>query len=171
MSKSKTIQENFLRPMLTAYGSPQTEDHEAFFEMFKRSLGEFSDSELAAAADHITKTNRFHSWPTLPEAMAACRKARADCARSSDTPPAGTPGTGWRISDSGRRWFQIEKGSPEFTAWMAFYRSNGWRGFASACEATGRTWVAGPSTMTDGPGMIAHLERERPSASRDHQFA
>lgn len=77
---------------------------------------------------------------------------------SDEIPKAGVPGTGWRMSDSGKRWFQIERGTPEFAEWMRYFKSNGKGQFARFAVKHGRTWVTGQSVAEFGPSMLAHID-------------
>lgn len=80
----------------------------------------------------------------------------------TDAPLAGVKGTGWRRSDRGRKWYQIEPPSPEFKAWMRFYRDNGRIQFALAAIALKRTWVLGASPNEHGGAMLAYLDANQP---------
>lgn len=78
-------------------------------------------------------------------------------------PEANVPGTGWRISSSsGRKWFRIEKGSPEFLEWMKFYRAAGKQNLANfIMKSGGFTFVAGPSVKEFGGAQIAFLNQSQ----------
>lgn len=72
--------------------------------------------------------------------------------------PAGFKGTGWRVSESGERWYQIEPGSPEWSAWMAFFSENGRKGQVAIAKLQRRTWVSGPSPISHGAAMLAWID-------------
>lgn len=84
-----------------------------------------------------------------------------------DTPEADTKGTGWRESESGKRWFRIERGSREFDAWMKFYRDNKKDKFAKVCEKVGMTFVLGPSPLEHGGAMLGYLKDNRPKGASE----
>lgn len=75
-------------------------------------------------------------------------------------PSADVKGTGWRVSgSSGRRWYRIEKGSPDFEQWKSFYRKNGKADFAAVIDKCGYSFVLGPSPMQHGDMQLAFLNQ------------
>ena len=151
---------NFLDRLLAVYGEPKSDAPELFAKEYARVLEGFEPKELAMAADRILESFKFGHWPKINDCVAACEAARRDIAMQSagGIPVSGTKGTGWRMSDSGKKWFQIDRGSPEFAAWMQYFRANGRGPFADFVTNYGRTWTTGASPMESGPAMLAILD-------------
>lgn len=81
-------------------------------------------------------------------------------------PAADTKGTGWRISGrSGKRWFRIEKGSPEYNEWIKFYRNMGKGDLAAVIEKMGFSFVFGPSPTQHGSAQMMFLNQQQQDAS------
>lgn len=72
---------------------------------------------------------------------------------AENLPSADVKGTGWRVSEnSGRKWYRIERGSPEFVNWMKFFRLNGKQSFANFVLKYGHTFVMGPDPLSGSYG-------------------
>lgn len=80
----------------------------------------------------------------------------------NDLPAADVKGTGWRVSGStGRKWFRIQFGSPEFTEWVKYYRVMGKQDFANVILKTGYSFVLGPSVSEHGAAQINYLNQNQ----------
>ncbi len=66
-----SVQDQVLSRFLTLYGEPKTDNLEAFFDEYERSLGHFSAEVLRRAANRVIDEQVFKAWPTPGE----CRKA------------------------------------------------------------------------------------------------
>lgn len=154
----------FVDRLGAVFGPPKTEDLTQFAREYAKALSDFSADELGAAADGILLSRKYSAWPTIAECIDACTASRRVLALAKDGSDASQKGTGWRVSDSGKRWFRIERGTKEFDAWMKFYRDCGRGRFAAVAKATGCTFVPGPSPIEHGPAMLAYLDANKPKS-------
>lgn len=158
------IQIKFVERLAAVFGPPKTENLQEFAREYARALADFSADELRAAGDGILHSRRFSAWPTIAECTEACTAARRAINLAKDGADASEKGTGWRVSDSGKRWLRIERGSKEFAAWMEFYKGNGRARFANVCKLTGCSFVPGPSPIEHGGAMLAYLDSNKPKS-------
>lgn len=158
--------DHLLSRLSAVYGEPKSDNPDLFAAEYARVLSQYEPEELSRAADFIIESHKYAGWPKINDCVNACEDARRKIgfAKSGQLPKAGIPGTGWRLSDSSRQWFQIERGSKEFAAWMKFYRSHSRHDFAAFLEECGRTWVLGPSPAEHGGSMLAYLDSNRPKS-------
>lgn len=93
-----------------------------------RSFENFSDEVLSRAAKWIREHRKFSSMPTVGDIRDVIDRIASERPQGAgEVPAADEPGNGWRLSSSGSRYYRIERGTPEWSAWMRHYRatSNG----------------------------------------------
>lgn len=91
-----------------------------------RSFENFSDEVLKRAAQWIREHRKFSSMPTVGDIRDVIDRIAAERPKGAgEIPSADEPGNGWRLSASGSRYYRIERGTPEWSAWMGHYRSTG----------------------------------------------
>lgn len=155
--------EHFLDRLAVVYGEPNTDNVPAFMHEYARRLSGYSDTELREGCDHILDTHKFSMWPTISECERACADVRRKREASSGVPLAGEPGEGWRMDGKGRRWWQIQRGSEDWRAWMNYFHGQGRHGLARALNLHCKTWcVPGREPDQFGPMMMADFAANHP---------
>lgn len=154
----------FVERLAAVFGPPKTENLPDFAREYAKALSDFSGEELRAAADAVLVSRKFSAWPTIAECVEACTHARRALNLAKDGADAGQKGTGWRVSDSGKRWYRIERGSKEFATWQKFFVDHGRTGFADLMGMSGFTFVPGPSPIEHGSAMLVYLDANKPKS-------
>lgn len=74
-------------------------------------------------------------------------------------PTSDVQGPGWRIdSKTGKKWFRIVDGTPEFDSWMKFYKQNGQGLLANFLKnVEKKTYVMGPDPAVSGTMQLSYL--------------
>lgn len=65
-----------LARLQTLYGAPDTDDPAAYIAEYARLLAKYSAKELAEAGDIVIGRNRYKTWPTIGDCIAACEDVR-----------------------------------------------------------------------------------------------
>ena len=101
-----------------------------------RSFKHYSDDVLRRAAQWIRENRKFSSMPTVGDIRDVIERIVAERRREvGDIPFADEKGNGWRISAKGTRYYRIERGTKEWVAWMAHYRSSGKKSLADFLDS------------------------------------
>lgn len=91
-----------------------------------RSFQNFSDEVLGRAAQWIREHRKFSSMPTVGDVRDVIDRIASERPQGAgEIPSADERGNGWRLSASGSRFYRIERGTPEWSAWMRHYRASG----------------------------------------------
>lgn len=155
--------EHFLNRLKAVYGDPKSDDVNAFMFEYARKLSGYSDAELREGCDLILDKHKFSMWPTISECERACADVRRKREASSGIPLAGEPGEGWRKDSKGRRWWQIQRGSDDWNAWMRFFHGQGRPRLVKVMNLHCRTWcVPGRDPEQFGAMMMAELAAHHP---------
>lgn len=95
------------------YGTPRTEDLEAFALEYDRALRGYSAAVLSEAGDVVVRNHTFRAWPTPGECVAACREIgrRLDSVRARTLAP-----------EPARKLVRYARGTPEFDCYLARVR-------------------------------------------------
>lgn len=69
------VVEIMLSRFATLYGEPKTPNVDAYMAEYVAALKGTSPAVLREATDHLVRTNRHRSWPTIGDCTAACTDA------------------------------------------------------------------------------------------------
>lgn len=64
-----------LKPMVTVFGEPKTDDVMAFLKEYAETLAQFDEDDLKEAKRHIMRTHKVRLWPTPAEMLKGCEEA------------------------------------------------------------------------------------------------
>jgi hypothetical protein len=67
---------HMLTRLTVVYGLPDVPDEKAWLAEAARLLAGYSKPEMDSAVDHMLKTRRYRSWPSIAECVMACQEAR-----------------------------------------------------------------------------------------------
>lgn len=100
-----TPQQQMLHRLGLMYGDPDVDNVEGFLAEFTKALRNYSAPELERAADHIIRTRRYKTWPTVGEVIGACEEAREGQRVRHPAPPK-VDTSAW--SDEATKWADAE---------------------------------------------------------------
>lgn len=71
-----TFGDAMLHRFVLVYGAPDSNDPSAFMAEYARQLRNYTIAEISRATDHILRTRKYKTWPTIGECVEAADLAR-----------------------------------------------------------------------------------------------